>query len=681
MPRDLPLGNGSLLINFDTTYTLRDIYYPHVGQENQTDGHINHVGIWVAGQFSWLSDPGWERSMRYESETLVTDVTMRHAALGITLHWSDAVDFDRDIFLRRVEVTNTGEVAREVRLFFHYDWHIEESDGGNTVYYAPDTTAVIAYRNARYFLASGSAGDHWGIDSWATGYKEFNGYQGTWRDAEDGELGRNPIAQGDVDATIALHLGMVAASATATGYHWLVAGTDYRHVRATQRLIQDRGAASFIDRTRNYWRLWVNKSVEPMEPLTPAMIDLYKRSLLMVATQMDSDGAIIAATDGDVWTFNRDSYAYMWPRDGALVANALSHSGYGEPTREFFRFCARVITDAGYLLHKYTPAGALGSSWHPWSNEAGQPQLPIQEDETALVVYSLWQQYAIFKDVEFIKPLYAPLIKAAANFMVQYRDPTTKLPGPSYDLWEERHGIHAYTVAAVYAGLQAAANFAECFGEDSVATQYRAAATEIQEATRRYLWDEQDGRFLRRITVDDHGQITPDRVMDMAITALYQFGMFPADDPQMTRTMDALMARLQIKTSVGGYARYENDYYHQVSHDIDNVPGNPWFICSCWAAQYHIARAQTDDELHAALPMLQWVVDHALASGVLAEQVDPNSDAPLSVSPLTWSHAEYISTVRWLVGKHRRLMASSLGAEHPATVALRDAPGEPRRDA
>ncbi len=36
MPRDIPIGNGSLLVNFDQHYQLRDLYWPHVGQENHT---------------------------------------------------------------------------------------------------------------------------------------------------------------------------------------------------------------------------------------------------------------------------------------------------------------------------------------------------------------------------------------------------------------------------------------------------------------------------------------------------------------------------------------------------------------------------------------------------------------------------------------------------------------------
>jgi hypothetical protein len=54
MPRDLPIGNGSLLITFDAQYCLRDLYFPNVGHENNTLGHPCRVGIWIDGSFRWL---------------------------------------------------------------------------------------------------------------------------------------------------------------------------------------------------------------------------------------------------------------------------------------------------------------------------------------------------------------------------------------------------------------------------------------------------------------------------------------------------------------------------------------------------------------------------------------------------------------------------------------------------
>src|SRR5881394_1594445 len=45
-------------------------------------------------------------------------------------------------------------------------------------------------------------------------------------------------------------------------------------------------------------------------------------------------------------------------------------------------------------------------------------------------------------------------------------------------------------------------------------------------------------------------------------------------------------------------------------------------------------------------PFLEWCATRALPSGVLSEQVHPYTGEPLSVSPLTWSHAAFVSAVQ-----------------------------------
>ena len=152
---------------------------------------------------------------------------------------------------------------------------------------------------------------------------------------------------------------------------------------------------------------------------------------------------------------------------------------------------------------------------------------------------------------------------------------------------------------------------------------------------------------MRRINVDPKtGTIDVDLTLDSSLYGLFYFGMFDADDPKIVSTMVQVGDQLWCKTDVGGVARYENDYYHQVSQDVANVPGNPWIICTLWLAQWHIARAQKPDDLRPALEILQWVQRRMLESGVLAEQIHPYSGAPMSVAPLTWSHATVVMTIR-----------------------------------
>jgi len=327
------------------------------------------------------------------------------------------------------------------------------------------------------------------------------------------------------------------------------------------------------------------------------------------------------------------------------VAAALIAAGYSEITRRFFHLCHQVITDEGYLLHKYNPDGSLASSWHGWYYD-GRKQLPVQEDETALVLWALWRHFQHFRDVEFIKPHYRGFIIRAANWLASYRDPDSSLPLPSWDLWEERRGVLAGAGGATWGGLQAAANFADAFGESDLATAYRRAADEIKAGVEAYLWAPNLNRFVRMINRREDDGWDMDMTIDASLFGLWYFGMFAPDDPKIVATMQAIRDRLWVKTDVGGVARYENDYYHQISQDIENVPGNPWFICTLWLAQWHIATAQMVDDLKPAMDILKWAAAHALPSGVMAEQVNPYTNAPLSVSPLTWSHSTLVMTVR-----------------------------------
>jgi glucoamylase len=641
MPRDLPLGNGSLLVNFDRDYQLRDIYFPQVGQENQTEGRPCRFGVWTEGKFSWVG-ADWAREMRYRPDTLVTDVRLKSDWLNLTLEVSDAVDFHMNAFVRRVKVRNSEPRERMVRLFFHQDFHLYGSDIGDSCYYDPDTRAIASYKGKRWFLACGMVGETFGISQWACGKKESEGAEGTFRDAEDGQLSGNPVAQGAVDSVIGLEL-KVGASSEAEAFYSLAAGLDYDQARHVQERIYEKGPAEILNRTASYWKLWCRNDDLDFADLSPDIVAMFRRSLLVARTQIDNDGAVLAANDSDITLLSRDTYSYMWPRDGAMVCHAFLRSGIGHLTRRFFHFCNNVITPQGYLLHKYNPDGSIASSWHSWLRD-GRKRLPIQEDETALVLWVLHRYFEAYKDVEFYKPLYRQLIIAAAEFLFRYRDEETGLPHPSHDLWEERYGVHTWTVASTIAGLRAASAFAEEFGEKNHARRFGEAARQMVEAMRTHLFSAEHGRFARMATRTETGYDL-DMTIDASLAGLFKFAL-PANDPQVVSTMEQVRQRLRVQTDIGGFARYENDNYQQVEHqDIQRVPGNPWFICGFWIAEWLIAKAGGEEDLADARAILEWSVARALPSGIMAEQIHPYTGEPLSVSPLTWSHAAFVNCV------------------------------------
>lgn len=675
MPRPLVVGNGKLSINFDQRLALRELYYPHAGMLNHSEGERNLPGAWVEGRFSWLDEGAWSRHTGYRAGSPVTEVRATNRELGLEIGINDAVHCRLPIYLRRVRISDLSGRAREIRLFFTADLCLDETDVGDTALFDPSAGGILHYKRKRCFLISG-VGPVGGIYQYATGHKRFGGVEGTWRDAEDGRLEGHPISQGAVDSTISLQVPL-GPGATETAWYWIAVGRDFSEARSLGALVVQKGPEDLVEQTESYWRSWLAgglarrrtrlaggfsvdrgpDSWADLSRLPPELKDFYQRNLLLVMTQIDREGGILASNDRDIMETNRDHYCYVWPRDGALIAHGLDRAGYPEVTRRFFQFCGRTITPEGYYWPKYHADGSVGSSWHPWVPSPGDDPrlLPIQADETGLVIWALEDHYRLDQDLEFLDSLYEPLVVRAADFLAAYRDQHTGLPLSSYDLWEERRGVFTFTCAAVAAGLASASRLANLLGDKKRAALYGEAAAETTEASLKSLYHAGLGRFLRGLYPRPDGGYEEDSSVDSSLAGPFLVGLLPPDDPRVVSTMTSIRENLWVRTTVGGLARYQGDYYFRRSEDLDTVPGNPWIITTLWLAQWYARSARSREELNSAIDLVRWAADRAMPGGVLPEQLHPYSGGPLSVAPLTWSHGTAVNAILDVADRMRQL--------------------------
>jgi GH15 family glucan-1,4-alpha-glucosidase len=364
---------------------------------------------------------------------------------------------------------------------------------------------------------------------------------------------------------------------------------------------------------------------------------MVKKSLMVIKGHTDKRGGIIASCDSSIYNFGRDYYSYVWPRDGAYAMWPLIRLGYTEEPKRFFEFCRDILTPEGYLMHKYQPDRAIGSTWHPLIH-GHRKELAIQEDETAVVIYMLGEYLAASKDQDFVSSLYVTLIQPAANFMSEFRDPDTNLPHASYDLWEEKFATHTYTVALVYQALLTAADFADIFEFPDDAVKWRAAASEIATGAH-VLFDPERKAFRKSFLLQEGGSLQFDNTLDISsMYGVFSFALKDFGVEQTKQTVEAIENILLDNSPSGGSPRYEHDQYF-----ASNPPfmGNPWFVTTLWLAQYY-CRSNNQAKAQA---LIDWTIAHALPSGVLSEQINPQDGSPLSVTPLVWSHAELINTI------------------------------------
>lgn len=646
MPRALTLGNGKILVGLDSHGFVRDFYYPYVGLENHVSGQKHRIGIRINETFSWIDDGSWQITIGYKPETMVGYLVCKNPDLKVTVVMEDIVYNESNIFLRQVDVYNLSEQSVTIQMFFHQVFHISESKKRNTAFFDPTHNNIVHYKGKRVFIVNGKTDQGTGIDDYSVGAYEFEGKEGTYRDAEDGSLGKNAVEHGSVDSVIRL-TSEVKGKEKARLFYWICAGKSLSKAYELNAMVLKKTPGAMLHSTESYWHAWLKNHNFDTHNLNSEQKKLFDTSLFIIRTHIDNRGSIIAASDSEMIEWGKDDYSYMWPRDAAFIVTTMCKAGFTEVTKPFFLFCNDILHEDGYLHHRYRSDKSLGSTWH---SSAAQKdwlkdrilQLPIQEDESASVLVALWQYYQASKDLEFIELLYKPFIEKIAAFLMNFRDKNTGLPLPSYDLWEEFMGVSTYTCASVYGGLMAAARFSEVLDKRNHMREYKAAAKEIQKAACDHLFNKEIGSFVRGLHWVN-GEMTQMKVVDASsLYGLWYFGMLEPTHELFQQTVKQVQARLTNPTAaVGGYIRYERDNYFK-STDLSN----PWFITTMWEAQRVLkSGTTTKDDLVYVEQVLNWVVSYMYPSGILAEQLNPYTGESLSATPLVWSHAVYVETI------------------------------------
>ncbi len=638
MGRPVMLGNGSLTVGLNEQGLVHDFYYPYVGLDNLTTARSVHhkLGVWVDGLFSWVDDGSWNIKVDFEVDALVSNIRMNSQKLGVELLFRDFVDHEFNSFCRMITVTNIADVDRDIRLFMHQVFQISRGGRADTALFVPDENYILDYKGRCCLLIYGQTDGRQLYDQFAIGNYGIEGKEGTFRDAEDGELSGSAVEHGGVDSVIRFVCSL-GPRASAEVEYWIIAADSQFKAERIHHQFKKETLSTRLQATRNYWHGWLAEGSNGLHSIDKEYLAITKKSLMVIKAHIDKRGGIIASCDSSIYNYGRDYYSYVWPRDGAYVIWPLIRLGYMEEAKRFFEFCRDILTSEGYLMHKYQPDRAIGSTWHPLLH-GKHKELAIQEDETAIVIYMLGEFYRHFESEDYVRNLYDTLIQPAANFMASFVDEQTNLPHASYDLWEEKFLTHTYTTAIVYQALLVAADFAEKFEYPDDAVRWRDVADRMLKSTALFL-DPERQAYRKGFLLQENGSLNFDNTLD--ISSLYGVAMFDLQDADMRptqRTVQLIEEILLDRSPSGGSPRYEHDHYFESSPPYF---GNPWFVTTLWLAQYYVTTGQIDKARH----YVDWTISLALPSGVLSEQVQPDTGQPISVAPLVWSHAELINTV------------------------------------
>lgn len=598
-------GNGRILLTLDGGGRWSNLFYPHPGQFQ----HLREMRFGVFDvareRFWWLGDDGeFEVRQSYlgDSNTAIT-VWTGH---GLRISTHDDVHPNHDLIVRRIHVE--ADEPRDLRLFAYHCLNVAESKYQNTAFWDDEARSLVHYKRDFYFEFFSEPS----VAAFVCGEHTLKGLKGTYVDAEDGQIAGGRISHGAADSLLQWNV-QPSPGEDATVRLFVAVGRDRAATAHLRDLTRTGDVARFEREANGFWRNWTRKHrvIVPAE-LGDEAARVYVRSFFVLRAGASPQGSVIASPDVRTLRVGGDTYNFCWWRDGGYIANAMDEAGLYEQAHRFLRFAARCQSPNGSFLHRHWPDGTVGSTWHP------PPFLQI--DQTGTVVAAVWHHYKRRGDLDMLLEFW-PLVRNAANFMMEFRDPATGLPAASYDLWEERKAIHTYSTAVVAHALERAARIAEELGKDP--TRWRNASLEIRGAALQHLWNPAEESFVRSLSPRDEK-------MDASVLLALHLGLVPWDDPRAAKVVAAAERHL---LRAGGVCRYPGDTYY--GHE------NPWLITTLWLA---LAKLRLGDA-ERCRELIQWVVSKRTATDLLPEQVDPNDGSPKSAVPLLWSHSTFIEVV------------------------------------
>lgn len=604
-------GNSRILLNIDDRGRWSELYHPHAGMFQHL--HDARLGVFDAAseEFGWIGD---EATMPTRQEYLEDSNAARsvYETLGFGIDVDDVVHPNLDLIIRRVTFREQSGQDRDLRVFHAQGLTILESLYQDTAYWDQQRRTITHYKRHHYF-------QFWGrpdFDSYTCGEHTLKGLKGSYVDAEDGELGGNPISHGAADSVVQWNVTVPAGGSTTV--HLLVMfGESRKEVNDFYDDLTPRDPDQLVREAVSYWNHWIDaKRQPPAAGLSEKAQRVYKRSVYVLRDCASETGAVVASPDPRTLKSGGDNYNYCWWRDAGYVSKAMDEVGLYQNAHRFLSFARECQEEEGYFLHRHFPDGAVGSTWHP------PPFLQI--DQTGTVVASVWHHFKKHQDLDELLEFW-PLVRDAADFMMRFVD-ERGLPRPSFDLWEEKKAVNAYSVAAVVSGLDAAVRVGERLGKRTAF--WEEARDRMRAAALEHLWNEKKQTLYKSIEpVDD--------TVDASTLLAIKLDLIPPADPRAAKIVQAVEDRLWVEKT-GGVARYEGDTYWGKE--------NPWLICTLWLAEAHLLLGDPDR----CRELIEWVAATGSPTDLLPEQVDAKTGEHTSVTPLVWSHSTFLDVVNEL---------------------------------
>lgn len=612
---DAIIGNKEMLASYSKTGELLRLYYPTKDNRQFIDFFGTGVTINDSNLIYTHDDINNIYRQKYVDNTNVLTTEITNTYFNLKIIQTDFLSIKSNLLIKRYVFKNENNIDLNVHFFIHSKLHSGENnfvsakllENGITQYSHDYAFNIFSNKLKVYSHQINDSANN--IKSGKISDKDYIGMSSDSSICY--EIGTiKPGEKKSIDILISINKNDESANLI--------------QIDKAKKIDTIKEQASVISYWEKYLKMHDKINLkQPENVYEEKLQNIYKRSILLFPLLINqSTGGIIAAVEVDEEMKKCGRYNYCWPRDAVFVTKALDILKMEKEAEKFYKvFCKNTQSENGMWEQRFYTDGTLAPCWG------------YQIDETASVIYGIYEHYKIVKDKKFLTDtlkMCEKAIKFLKKYVYNLLENKEKIH-ISYDLWEMHEGISLYSISSIFAAFESMGKIYDELYQDFESNrikqenirkekqEYEELLVEIKKYILNNLYDNEKKSFVRNIE---------DKKMDISILGIVSpFNIFTAKEKNIINTVEKL--DLTLRTYTGGYMRFEGDQY---------IGGNPWTIATLWMALYHIEKG----EKKKAQEDLNFVITSATENGFIPEQVDNETLSPAWVIGLGWAHAMFI---------------------------------------
>ena len=396
------IGNKNMLATFTGKGELQRLYFP--SKDNKQYINFFHTGVKInTSDLIYLHDDiNNVYKQYYDTDTNILNTEVTNTYFNLKVVQTDYIILKENVLVKKYTFLNDGKLDLETKFYIHSELL---SDQNNLVSCKILDNGMMQYAH------------DFAVSTFAKGNKiashQIHGSKDTIKRCEIQDKDYIGLSK---DSTICYDLGIIKPQEKKTLEICMLVDEN-RNISAMEDEI-DRITKIDLNKeytnVKSYWRKYLKEHnglniKEPQNSYEERIYEIYKRSILLFPLLTNAEtGGIIASAEIDEEFTKCGRYAYCWPRDAVFMTKAMDILKMEKETEKFYKvFCKNTQSKNGMWEQRFYTDGSLASCWG------------YQIDETASVVYGVYEHYKYTKSEKFLKDN-LKMCEKAIDFLKKY---------------------------------------------------------------------------------------------------------------------------------------------------------------------------------------------------------------------------------------------------------------------